>query len=736
MLSAAWRQVFAILFGSAFTVATCYSAGRILLARLQVKLYSEETWLFAFVAGSAALSLAVFALAALGAVYPAVLFGLGAALIFFATRHKLPGQASLPALPAFWKWTFALVFTAYTVLYWSHAMGPEYSPDGSTYHLGYVARYLRQHGFGRITTSIYANLSQGLEMLFLFAFAFGRHSAAAMVHFAFFVALTLGIVTYARRFGFPAAGVFAATLVYASPIFGWDGTTAYNDVAAACVVFFVFYVLQIWAAERDARNDRLLLLVGLLSGFAYAIKYTAAVILIYAIGFVLWKSRSVRRAAVVGGVSAILIAPWMIKNWIVVANPVSPLMNRFFPNPYVSLAFEHEWVRNMTHVDGYTPIARFLDTTFRAGQAGSILGVAFLLAPIALLALWSRPGRNLLTAGIVVGLVCGINVKTRFLLPAVPFIALAMGIGLMRIPAAIPAMILMQAILCWPTVVKKYSDGGLRVRHFLPLQALRIESEDSTLSYRLPGYRISRMVEQLVPPNGRVFSFASPPEAYTSRELLIYYEATPTLAAMDILSLPSMPDRQPGWQLSFAIHPQPLRAIRIVSTNADAAEQWRVAEIHIGMGGAELVRSPQWKIVAQPNPFEIGDAFDGKPVTRWCSRQTVYKGMLIGVDFGKDESIDRVSLDGSHDQYGMALRLEGQDSSGAWKTLATEPQRSKIPVASDLRHAATIELKQRGITHLLIDPTFPGAADMTGNPKAWGLRFLGEAEHTRLYAIE
>jgi hypothetical protein len=367
--------------------------------------------LFAFVTGAACVSMAVFTLAITGLAYRGVFLAMGVALIGIAVLHKPSHSGSLPAMPVFWKGLFALVFIAYTILYWSHAMGPEYSPDGSTYHLGYVARYLRHHGFGRITTSVYANLSKGLEMLFLFAFAFGRHSAAAMVHFALFITLTLGMVAYARRFGFPAAGAFGGLLVYASPAFGFDGTTAYNDVAAACVVFFVFYVLQIWATQRE---DRLLILAGLLAGFSYAIKYTAGIAAIYAVGFVLWKTRSVRRAAMVAAISAILIAPWMIKNWIEVDNPVSPLMNRWFPNPYVSLAYEHDYIRQMTHLDGYTPVQRFLDTTYRSGPAGSILGAVFLLAPAALLAIWSGAGRNLLMAALITSAVCGVNLQTRF----------------------------------------------------------------------------------------------------------------------------------------------------------------------------------------------------------------------------------------------------------------------------------------------------------------------------------
>jgi hypothetical protein len=98
----------------------------------------------------------------------------------------------------------------FVVLYLANAMAPEISPDGATYHLGLVSRYLREHGFVRITDNLYAAMPEGVEMLFLFAFAFGKHSAAALVHFVFFVALGWQVFSYARRRGFPVAGASAA----------------------------------------------------------------------------------------------------------------------------------------------------------------------------------------------------------------------------------------------------------------------------------------------------------------------------------------------------------------------------------------------------------------------------------------------------------------------------------------------------------------------------------------------
>ncbi len=233
------------------------------------------------------------------------------------------------------------------MVYFTNAMAPERSPDGSTYHLGLVARYMREHGFHRITTNMYANLSQGVEMLYLFAYAFGRHSAAALVHFCFLVTLPLAMLCYARRFGFPAAGAAGALLFFVSPVVGMDGTTAYNDVAVAAILFGVFYLLQIWDQER---TGGLLVPIGLLAGFAYAAKYTALLAVPYALGFVAWKLLRARQQVlkpllVISACALLMITPWVAKNWIWLDNPFSPFFNTIFPNPYVHVSLEREWTR-------------------------------------------------------------------------------------------------------------------------------------------------------------------------------------------------------------------------------------------------------------------------------------------------------------------------------------------------------------------------------------------------------
>src|ERR1700683_1256715 len=145
----------------------------------------------------------------------------------------MPRHKRLPALPRAWAILFAVIYVAFFACYFTNALAPEISPDGSGYHLGNAARDWRHNGFDWTYHSIYSSLGQGMEMLFLVAFSIGRHPAAALVHMAFQAALPLLMFCYGRRFGFPTVGAFAGLLIYACPVAGIAGVSAYNDLAVA-----------------------------------------------------------------------------------------------------------------------------------------------------------------------------------------------------------------------------------------------------------------------------------------------------------------------------------------------------------------------------------------------------------------------------------------------------------------------------------------------------------------------
>ena len=249
----------------------------------------------------------------------------------------------------FWEVSFAriaagIIFLAYAGLYFVNAWAPEVSPDGSGYHLELVARYLRAHGFEPVTTNMYAGLSEGVEMLFVPAFAIGKHSSAALVHFWFAGTLALLIFAYGVRLGKEKVGAVAALLVFLCPVVGIDGSSAYVDVASTAVAFAVFYWLEdLGSTARSA----LLIPIGLLGGYCYAAKYTAAVMLLYAIVFIAWRARSWKPLLVVTSCAAVMIVPWMVKDWVYLHDPIAPFGSSIFRNPNIFPILEEEWVRSM-----------------------------------------------------------------------------------------------------------------------------------------------------------------------------------------------------------------------------------------------------------------------------------------------------------------------------------------------------------------------------------------------------
>jgi hypothetical protein len=724
-------QIVYILFGAAFTVATMTAAGHLMLRSLGVKLDRAEYWLLSFVCGAPLLSTVVFLLCSVNLARKGVFLIVGAGILACCVRRRAgTGGSGWMAVPAW----FVLIFAAYALLYLLNAAAPEISPDGSTYHLGLVARYYRERGFHRITNNMYASLAQGIEMLFLFAFAFGRHSAAALVHCAFLLALPLLMLAWARRAGFAVAGACAAIFVFVSPMAGIDGTSAYIDMAVACSAFAVFYLLQLWDTSR---NPKLAVPIGLLAGFCYASKYTAALAIPYAIGFVLWKGRRLRPALAITASALVVMLPWIIKNIWWVENPFAPFLNTLFPNPYIQVGFEKEYSWYMRHYDTIRSNSELPWAVTVDGRLSGFLGPLYLLSPIALFALRRREGRQLLLAAAVFGVTYYFNVGARFLIPAMPFIALAMTMVLSAWKPLAIGMTLIHAVISWPAVTSLYCNGTAWRLHEFPWRAaLRIEPEDTYLGRKLANYHMTRLIERTVPRNAKVLGFSGVADAYTTRDILVAYESAANKVLGDTSWTPLVATYTPNWLHEFRFPAEPLRRIRVVQTAVSATDQWNISELRVYAEGRELPRAPDWRIHAEPNPWEIQLAFDNTPVTRWRTWLPLSGGEFVEVDLGTPQRIDAVRIECARDQLKVKMKLEGQDASGRWKTLAEAPEISDGPPIPGLRRMATQELKLRGITHLLVYNYDFGRDDYMSHPDQWGISVVGLLGGDRLYRID
>jgi hypothetical protein len=534
-------QVLQILFGAAFTIAICSAFGRLLLRRFPLPLYRQEAALFSFVTGSACTQIVIFTLCAFHQARPVVLGALGVGVIGTAAVYARSNgeRKSLPRPAIGWLVLFFSIYAAFFTAYFLSALAPEVSPDGSGYHLGNVYRMWQQHGFAWGYHSIYSHMPQGMEMLFLPAYTFGGPSAAALVHFAFFSALPLLMVCYGCRFGFPRAAIFAAVLVYAAPVCGITGISAYNDLALATVIYAGFYLLQL---NVDISLSSTFILLGLLVGEAFAFKYTGALAVPFAAGLLLWKyRRAALRPLLLTGLAAALVAvPWLLRNWIWLGNPAAPFLNAWFPNPYYDSYLEHSYLADLARYPHFNHFWNLpLEFTLFGRVLPGFIGPVFLFAPVALLSLRNPHGRRLLLAAVVFASPIWFNAAVRFLVPALPFLSMAMGIAMAESWGVLPVLTVFHAVLCWPSVAPAYcAPWAWRLSEIPVRAALRLEPEAQFLQRRLSDYAWKEPVERLVPPDARIFTDSGRPEAYIHREMIVGYESLRGYQAQQILWRP------------------------------------------------------------------------------------------------------------------------------------------------------------------------------------------------------
>jgi 4-amino-4-deoxy-L-arabinose transferase-like glycosyltransferase len=718
--------VFYILLGPALTIGASVGLGRVLLGRRMLPLYRQERLVFEFLVGAALLSLVVFAMATAHVVYKGTILTVAAAAMIAGWRAPRPVDPSLPPLGR-WAWlgAVALPIAAYSL---ANAMAPENSPDGIAYHLGLVSRYYREHGFGWITTNMYAHLSQGAEMLFLFSFGFGRHSGAAVTHLAFCPALGWLVVCYGRRHGFPQAGLCAALFVVLSPLVAVDASIAYNDVAAATVGFAAFYLLEIW---RDQRHNSLLAPIGLLAGFSFAIKYTGFPALLLAAGYLAWKRAPRRAWVVVGLAAALMIGPWLVKNTVVAGNPVAPFFNRWFPNPNVHISFERDYKRNMRTYN--LPDLRQVpfEVIFRGHLLSGFLGPLFFLSPLALVG-----HRRAMLAAAVFAIAYPNNIGARFLLPVLPLVSLSMAYALRSRPRLLAGLVVAHAVAGLPAVQPLYCDRyAWRLDEFPIRAALRLDAEHDYLSAKSPAYLVARMLEDLTPRGSRALATNSGGEAYTSREMIVVHQSAQGEVLGSMLYIPVVQDWLATTRLDFRFPPTRAAAIRAVQVKSHDTDAWHLFEMRIHGGGAELARDPMWRIHASPNPWDAREAFDNNRLTGWRSWEPMRPGMFVEVDFRAERRVDRVTIDRLPFEFYSGIEIEVRDSEGPWRRVPSKMVQYRIGAPMNLRGQATAVLRDRGITHIVLHEGDLMAKDMEDRQQDWGVAKIADRAGFRLYAI-
>jgi hypothetical protein len=317
------------------------------------------------------------------------------------------------------------------------------------------------------------------------------------------------------------------------------------------------------------------------------------------------------------------------------------------------------------------------------------------------------------------------NVGARFLIPALPFLALGTAMALEFSQVALATVTASAALLAWPRVIDRYRapTGGWQIATVPWQAALHIIPPDTWLSRRFADYRLARTIDRVVPASKRVSSSMPLAEAYIEPQVLVYYYSAESEKIREMLLTPVREEMQPLWNLRFTFAPRRVRQLRIEQMATSADDIWSVGEARFFDGETEVRPS---RADAHPFPWDVGLAIDGNPVTRWKAWESIHPGMWIEFGFEPEAELDRVELHSSHDQWKMELRIDGIDA---------KLEKLEDAPLGDLRRTAVNSVRSLGIDYLMISNDFPAAKDMRASPERWGLRVAAEQESGRLYGI-
>lgn len=333
---------------------------------------------------------------------------------------------------------------------------PETFYDALNYHLAAPNLYLLRGAIVPTPENSYSGVPSIPMMLFGQALAFDSWGIAArLTHMMFLPAVLIGLRGAAVRLGASSAWPLAAALFCLAPVVLGESIRTSTGLEWTLFQLAAFHAFVAAAGEArgSAQRRNWLVVSGCALGFALATKYLAgAAALGLGVGL-LWAGRrredgmepfSIKEAAILIGVSALCLAPWLARNVAFYGNPIYPLFQGFF-NP--AAVWQPDWSR--VTGQGLEPASLFAPSALKRwllhpilwsrseAEFGGAFGPAFLgLVPAVLAVSLGGPGRLwavLCTASwLPLSLVA--HDVTRYMVPGLAPWAALLALALSRLP--------------------------------------------------------------------------------------------------------------------------------------------------------------------------------------------------------------------------------------------------------------------------------------------------------------
>lgn len=514
-----------LLFLAAWSLLTM-GIGRLCLSATALRFTSRGEWLFLSAGlGIAVTGYAVFLLGVTDSLTPSGIGLLILSLALFSGAGWLRPLRTAPTVPkavSVWERAASALLGILIIAALLLTLTPEIGKDALIYHLAVPKLYLQHHGFYFIPGNAFAGYPLLAEMHYLLALFLGNDILAKAIHFALLCGILVGIGLFARHVfrehHFPRVSMlvfFSIPSVFAA------SHTADNDLFVTLFILAALYAFFRWS---ECRLGSWLVLCGLFSGFAAACKYTALLATPLGCLGILWLARrsgstagdTAVRLALYVACALVAGAPFYLKNWIVMGNPVYPFFYGIFGgrgwDPDQARLYDL-FIRNLgmgRDLWDYLllPWNLSLRAKMHSPEFDGILGPIFLLTLPFLAAVrrWETPLRMILAYALLTFFFWATTAQqVRYLIPLFPLLALAVGALTTQLQRREKIFGFLMLVIAGSLAFNVFHV----TTRFLEINPLRVavgdESRDHFLSRRLPPYAMYRFVNQALPSDARIF---------------------------------------------------------------------------------------------------------------------------------------------------------------------------------------------------------------------------------------
>lgn len=503
--------------------------GNMILQRIHLELMLPwERILIATGLGLAILVYVTVALASMGMLYAFpiyVLYVLGlAASLMHLRRVKVSFNRTLTRLEMLLLMLLAII----AILVLVAVLSPPADWDSLMYHLEVPNRYVQAGGYVYLPNA-YANFPQFVETLYAFALLLHDDILARLVNLALGGLATLTVYVIARRFIERGMALLAVFIFVSSPLVTFVFVEVFIEAGLTFYSLLTILAILHW---RSSGNQRWLYLAAVLMGVSCGIKYYT-VILVPIFLWALWERAwwMERRAwlqilyltIVAGLVSLLFPLPWLIKNLILIGDPVFPVLSGLLGRWGDGIAQANWDFYGM----GYTPLDYLLlpwrmifGDRFGVPQPGFLF---LLLLPLLFLLPRALGTLRWLSGVILLWFVFWANSagqSVRFFLPGLALLSVVFGgmltcmpRWLVRIRPVLVAVIVLVALyqLVWPIFYASWALSYLTGQ----------QSRDEYLMHRLDIYPVADYANQNLSPAAQIATVWEERGYYFDRPLII-----------------------------------------------------------------------------------------------------------------------------------------------------------------------------------------------------------------------